>query len=155
MTSLPLQVLPRLRDIPLVSTYDICLRLEKSLQEAANEGQDIGKSLFYIRIMGILVHHVPTDRGLETVIYEISSSADDSALLQDGKMYFDIRPCTFAPLSIHLMCQVTDHSVRANKGRTPMPYGSPSCPSFDTMADVINDTLVEVTTQSHANAKRM
>ena len=100
MTSLPSQVPPRLRDIAhVVSAYNICLRLEKSLQDAANKGEDreVGKKLIYIRIMGYLIHHVPTDRGLKTVVLEISSSENDSDLLQIGKMYFDhyIRACMF------------------------------------------------------------
>jgi hypothetical protein len=40
----------------------MCLRLEKSLQEAANEGQNVKMDLIYVRILGFLVHHVPTDQ---------------------------------------------------------------------------------------------
>lgn len=50
-------------------------------------------------------------RGLKKVIDEISSSADVSAILQVGKMYYSqyIRVCTFAPLSnsTHLVCRLT------------------------------------------------
>ena len=96
MTSLPSEVPPR---FPYVANaYNMCLRLEKSLQEAANEGQNVGKDLIYIRILGFLFHHVPTDEGLKTIINEVCSTAGNSALLlQVGKMYFDhfIRPCTF------------------------------------------------------------
>ena len=60
----------------------MCLRLENSLQEATNGDRDVGKNLIYIRIMGYhLIHHVPTDQGLKTVVYEISSTISDSALL--------------------------------------------------------------------------
>jgi hypothetical protein len=103
MTSLPLQVPQRLRNLAhVVSAYNICLRLEKSLQETANGGQDVGKNLIYIRILGYLEHYVPTDRGLKTVVYEITSSANDSALLEVGQMYYNhyIRACTFASLLI-------------------------------------------------------
>ena len=96
MTPLPSEIPPR---FPYVeSAYNMCLGLEKSLQEAANEGQNVGKDLIYIRILGFLFHHVPTDEGLKTIINEVCSTACNSALLlQVGKMYFDhfIRPCTF------------------------------------------------------------
>jgi hypothetical protein len=103
MTSLPLEVPPRLQNLPhVVSAYNICLRLEKSLQKTADGGQDVGKKLIYIRILGYLVHHVPTDRGLKTVVYKITSSTNDSALLEVEKMYFNhyIRACTFESLLI-------------------------------------------------------
>ena len=77
----------------------MCLRLEKSLREAADEGQNVENN---VRILGFLMPNVPTqaDEGLETIVYEISSTAGDPAsLLQLGKMYFDhyIRTCTFSP----------------------------------------------------------
>ena len=43
--------------------------------------------------------------------------------------------------------------VRANKGCIPTPSNHASCPSFDTMADMINDTLT-VASQSHSTAKK-
>lgn len=104
MTSLPHEV-PRFRDNTYVIAYNMCLRLEKSLQEAANDGQNVEKELIYIRVLGFLLHHVPTDFGLKTIVYEISSTAGDSILLlQVGKMYFDhyIKACTFTPLSFNV-----------------------------------------------------
>jgi hypothetical protein len=110
MTSLPPQVPPGLQHIAhIVSAYNICLRLEKSLQSDRYEGKDVGRNLIYIRILGFLIHHVPTDRALKTVVYEISSCADNSALLKVGEMYYNhyIRACTFAPLSTLLLCHLT------------------------------------------------
>jgi hypothetical protein len=108
MISLPPQVPPRLQHLAhVVSAYNICLRLEDSLQKERKEIKDVEKKLVekklvYIRILGFLIHHIPSDRGVKTVVYEISSSEDNSALLEVGKMYYNhyMRACTFAPLSI-------------------------------------------------------
>ena len=43
--------------------------------------------------------------------------------------------------------------VRANKGPIPTPSNHPSRPSFDTVADMLNDTL-EDAPQSHSAAKK-
>ncbi|KXN80608.1 hypothetical protein AN958_09646 [Leucoagaricus sp. SymC.cos] len=138
MTSLPPKVPHRLRDVAhVVSAYGICLRLEKSLQLAANKGDNVGNNLIFIRILGYLIHYVPTDRGLKTVIQEIVSCVDESALLLVGKMYYD-----------HYI-----RAFRANKGRIPTPSNHASRPSFDTIADMINDTLVDAP-QSHSDAKK-
>jgi hypothetical protein len=97
MTSLPLRVPKRLQDSPdVVNAYDICLRLEKSVQLAVDKGDDVGNKQIYIRIIGYLIHYVPTDQALKHVVEEISSYADDSALLDVGKRYYDhfIRMCT-------------------------------------------------------------
>jgi hypothetical protein len=107
MTSLPLDLPLRLQYIPhVVSAYNICLRLEKSLQEDADEGRDVGINMVYIRILGYLIHHVHTDQGLKTVVYEIVSAKDNSALLELGMSYYNhyIRACTFAALRTHLLC---------------------------------------------------
>jgi len=80
---------------------------------------------------------VPTDRGLKTVVEEIGSSQDDSALLAVGKMYFD-----------HYI-----RAFRANKGRIPTPSNHVSRPLFDKITDMIKATLVEAP-QSHVDAKK-
>jgi len=155
MTSLPSEVPNRLRHIAnVVSAYNICLRLEKSLQSAVDRGEDIGDNLIFVRIPGYLIHYVPTDRGLKNVVQEISSCIDDSALLNVGKMYYDhyIRACTF-PNPLVQQRSLTHSPVRANKGRIPTPSNHASRPSFDTIADMVNDTLMEAP-QSHADAKK-
>lgn len=77
MTSLPPEVPSRLRHLAhVVSAYNICLTLEKSLQNAIDMGEDVGQDIINIRILGYLVHFVPTDRGLKTVVQEISSCED-------------------------------------------------------------------------------
>ncbi|KAF8968556.1 hypothetical protein BDZ97DRAFT_1799021 [Flammula alnicola] len=93
--------------------------------------------MIYIRILGYLIHYVPTGRGLKTVVEEISSCADDSALLTVGQMYYD-----------HYI-----RAFRANRARIPTPSNHASRPSFDTITDMIDDTLVEAP-QSHADAKK-
>jgi hypothetical protein len=92
MTPLPPEVSKRLRDTPeisITSAYDICLRLENTLQLAADKGEDVGNKLIYIRILGYLMHHSPTDQGVASVIKEIVSAAHSSELLDVGKWYFD------------------------------------------------------------------
>ena len=90
MTSLPLRVPERLRDIAdVVGVYNICLALEKSLQLAIDKGNDVGNSQIYIRILGYLIHYAPTDQGLWGNVKEIISCVDDSTILGVGKMYYD------------------------------------------------------------------
>ena len=48
---------------------------------------------------------------------------------------------------------LTRSPVRANKGRIPTPSNHASRPSFDMIADMVNDTLMEAP-QSHADAKK-
>ncbi|KJA16259.1 hypothetical protein HYPSUDRAFT_147992, partial [Hypholoma sublateritium FD-334 SS-4] len=89
------------------------------------------------RILGYLIHYVPTERGLKMVVEEICSCDDDSALLVVGKMCYD-----------HYI-----RAFRANRGCAPTPSNHASRAAFDTIADMINDTIVDAP-QSHANAKQ-
>jgi len=105
MTSLPPEVPKRLQHLAhVVSAYDICLKLEKSLslQMAIDKGEGVGQDMIFIRILGYLIHFVPTDQGLKVVVQEISSCTDSAALLAVGKMYYDhyIRACTFQSLLV-------------------------------------------------------
>ena len=106
MTSLPREVpasLQQHRNFPnIVSAYNICLGIERSLQEDVDKGNDVGRNQIYIRILGYLIHHVPTDHGLGHVVTEITSTMRDSDLLEVGKRYFDhyIRACTFRNLLV-------------------------------------------------------
>ena len=80
--------------------YEICLKLESSLQQAVNNGKNIGNDIIYIRILGYLIHFVPTDQGLRTVVNEIFSAESSQDILDVGKMYFNhyIRTCVFPNL---------------------------------------------------------
>ncbi|KAH9482082.1 hypothetical protein JR316_0004177 [Psilocybe cubensis] len=140
MTSLPPEVPRRLRHLAhVVSAYNACLRLEASIQQAINDNsEDVGKKMIYARILGYLIHYVPTDQGLKTIVDEIASCKDDTACLQLGRMYFD-----------HYI-----RAFKAKKGRTPTPSSHASRPSFDTIQDMIKDTLVEAP-QSHRQAKQL
>lgn len=163
MTSLPLEVPKRFRDIPdAVMAYDICLGLEKFLLLAVvNKGDDVGSKLIYVRILGYLVHHFPTDQGLGNIVEEIISSVDDSALQVDvGKIYYDhyIGACTFLFPKFQVNTQsaiylvLTRSPVRVNKGRIPTPSNN-ECPVlFDTIAKMATHSLVDVL-QSHTDAK--
>src|SRR5271155_4734769 len=108
MTALPPQVPNRLRDdAHAVSAYNICLGVQRSLQEAVDGGKDVGNNMIYIRILGYLIHYVPTT-GLKTVVYEIVSCPGNDALFNVGKMYYDhyIRARTFRR-STYSMCHLT------------------------------------------------
>ncbi|KXN84498.1 hypothetical protein AN958_12410 [Leucoagaricus sp. SymC.cos] len=137
MTSLPREVPQRLQHLAHpVSAYDICLRLEESL-ELAVDNDDVGNNLVYIRILGYLIHYVPTDLGLRKIVEEISSCVDDSAILAVGQLYYD-----------HYI-----RAFRANRAHIPTPPNHPSRPSFDRIQDMIDATLQEAP-QSHAQAKK-
>ena len=74
MTALPPEVPLRVQHLgSVVSTYITCMRLEKILQQDVDMGQNVGNGLIYIRILGYLIHYVPTDEGLRTVTYEIDA----------------------------------------------------------------------------------
>jgi len=107
MTSLLPEVPLRLQHIShAVDAYNVCLRLEKSLQQAIDRGEVVGKNLIYIRILGYLVHYAPNDQALNTVLTEIVSCPKDSDLLDVGRVYFDhyIRACMFP--SILIWCAI-------------------------------------------------
>ena len=115
-----LQLPPRLQSKPhVVSAYNICLKLEKFLQEAADGGQDVWRNIVYIRILGYLIHHVPTDRELRTILQEIVSCKDDTALLGVGRMYYDSIRCAFANL---LFIQCANHVTQLEPLRAQRQY---------------------------------
>ena len=96
MPPLPPELPSRLRELPnAVSAYGICLRLEATIQEN-NSKKDMARDQIFCRILGYLLHHIPTDQALKTVVYEVVSAKDDEALLKVGEMYFNhfIRACT-------------------------------------------------------------
>ena len=113
MTPLLPKLPERLQDdahIDAVSAYNICLRVESSIQQAVNNNENIsGNDIIYIRILGYFIHFVPMDLGLRMVVTEISSAKSDRALLNVGKMYFNhyIRACGFPNLLIQ-------HTMRCN-----------------------------------------
>lgn len=93
MTALPEQVPERLQNNShIVDAYKICLNLERSLQNDIDKEKSlkVERSIF-----------LPTPHGINDVCTSIVSCADDSALLDLGKMYFDgyIRACMFRHLS--------------------------------------------------------
>ena len=105
MTPLPPKLPERLQGdahVHAVSAYNICLRVEGSLQQAVNNDENIENDIIYIRILGYLIHFVPTNLGLRVVVTEIISAESDRALLDVGKMYFNhyIRACAFPNLLI-------------------------------------------------------
>ena len=125
MTSLPLKVPPTYEyNAHVKSAYDMCLRVEKSLQEASNNGQNVEKDLICIRILGFLVHNIPTDGGLRTFIYELSSTNGDPALLlRTGKLYFNhfIRACKFVPLSFNVISDEHSLQLKPLRGKYRLP----------------------------------
>lgn len=104
MAALPEQVPERLQNNShIVDAYKICLNLERSLQNDIDKEKSlkVERSIIYYRILGYLIHFLPTPHGINDVCTSIVSCADDSALLDLGKMYFDgyIRACMFRHLS--------------------------------------------------------
>jgi hypothetical protein len=81
----------------------VCLRAEEALEQAPDDATK-KMNMIYLRILGYLVHHVPTDRGLKVVITEIVSCKTDSALFEVGKLYYNhyLRACTFPNLLLKL-----------------------------------------------------
>lgn len=103
MTPLPPKLPERLQNdahVRAVNAYDICLRVQGSLQQAVDNGKNVGNDIIYIRILGYLLHFVPTNVGLKVVVTEIFVAKSDRDLLNLGKMYFDhyIRACAFLNL---------------------------------------------------------
>ncbi|KXN83403.1 hypothetical protein AN958_01476 [Leucoagaricus sp. SymC.cos] len=138
MTSLPHEVPQRLQHLAhVVSAYDICLKLEESLQLAVDNDDDVGNNPIYVRILGYLIHYVPTDLGLRKIVEEISSCVDDSAILAVGQLYYD-----------HYI-----RAFRANRAHIQTPSNHASRLSFDRIQDMIDATLQEAP-QSHAQAKK-
>ncbi len=90
MTSLPPNAPDRIENVPrLEEAYNVCLEQERSLQSTTEKGGHIGNDLVYIRILGYLLHLVPGEQGLKTVVEEINSCIEDSALIAFGQMYYD------------------------------------------------------------------
>jgi hypothetical protein len=122
MTSLPPKVPQRLQDnAHVVNAYNICLRLEASLQQAVINGDNVGNDIIYIRILGYLIHYVSTDQGLKTVVLEIISAMTDRALLDVGRLYYDhyIRACTFPRLLFSVLSDaVTSSSQQGSHTNT-------------------------------------
>ncbi|TFK31757.1 hypothetical protein BDQ12DRAFT_707890 [Crucibulum laeve] len=121
-----------------VSAYNICLQLQKSIQEEIDkkdsERKDIDKkddeirrNIISCRILGYLIHFVTQ---------EIFSCKDNESFVALGQTYYNFYIKAF----------------RSNKGRTPAPSSHPSRRSFDNLKDIIGGTLVEAP-QSHVNAK--
>ncbi|KIM38162.1 hypothetical protein M413DRAFT_420662 [Hebeloma cylindrosporum] len=140
MTSLPSEIPERLgKTAEVFSAYDTCLTLEKKLQLAFDKGDDVRDNLIYVRILGYLIHYVPTDQGLESIIEEVRScaDADDSALFDVGKSYYD-----------HFI-----RAFRANRSPIQTSSDCASPPLVDTHTDKMNDSLEEVT-KSHGGAKK-
>jgi hypothetical protein len=138
-----------------MSAYNICLTREREL--ADENVKDIKMDLIYIRILGYLLIYAPTDKAVHTLCLEIVSAereATGRGIFEVGKIYFN--HYVIACMLPRLLCPVfylTQSPVRSNKGRTPVPSNHASRPFFDTIADMINDTLEEAP-QSRATAKR-
>ncbi|KIM47226.1 hypothetical protein M413DRAFT_64063 [Hebeloma cylindrosporum] len=120
MTSLPPEAPKRLHNIADILAID--------------KGEEVGNNLIYIRILGYLLHHMPTDRGLRNLIEEINSCAEDSAILDVGNVYYGQFIWAF----------------RANRNPNQTYFDSPL---FDTSIDIVNDFSDEAP-QSHASATK-
>ncbi|KAI6030005.1 hypothetical protein EDC04DRAFT_2572635 [Pisolithus marmoratus] len=138
MPALP-PTLERYRDRPFVlDAYNICLRLQESIQRKIDSGKDMKKDMMYCRILGYLFHHFPAPEVNDNFVLEIKSSAfEEEKLLDLGKHFYE-------------------HFIKmfmSNKGRTPTPSLHPSWPSFDRLADIIM-TELQQPPKNHESAKK-
>ncbi|KAF4609700.1 hypothetical protein D9613_012064 [Agrocybe pediades] len=144
MTSLPSNLPKANQAIPEYdSVYKTCLRVERALSKLLAEKNHEQKTqlttdLIYIRILGYLLHFIPSHTGLDSLARQIKECSGDNDLLQLGQMYYDkyLRPFRF------------------NRGRTS--GSSRSSPiSFDTLDDMMTAYLTgEATPVSFATAKK-
>ncbi|KAF4613765.1 hypothetical protein D9613_008150 [Agrocybe pediades] len=145
MTSLPPNLPPENQAVPAyASAYGICLTVEHALTnllaDTTKNEEEIRLHLVYVRILGYLLHFMPTRAGLDNLAGEIqrsSTSAND--LVKLGKTYYD--------------CFL--RAYRSNDDGTPdvseEMFSSPS--EFETTADMMNDPL-DLDTELHAIAKK-
>ncbi|TFK32193.1 hypothetical protein BDQ12DRAFT_692868 [Crucibulum laeve] len=138
MTSLPTELPQSVQCIAnIVSAYNICLRLEKSLQEDIDNGKDVGLDMICSRVLGYLILFAQGYEGLKIIVHQIHTCANDTPkLLAVGKLYFDDYIWAF----------------RANRSRIRTPSTQSSRSSYDSSAKRIGTTLVEAP-QSYADAK--
>lgn len=99
--SLPPEIPLKYREITdAINAYNVCLNLEKSLQEKAGDGEDVEKNLVYCRVLGYLIRHASRDEVVASVASDIVSCQNDRAILDLGKTLCDrfIAACTFVQL---------------------------------------------------------
>ena len=146
--SLPLEVPKRFRDIlDIVTAYDICLRLEKSLQLAINKGDDVGNKLITFESLAILYTTCRQIKDRKTSSKKLPRASMILLFLMSGKYIMIIRsgPVRFCFQIFRSACNLdlTRSPVRANKGRisTPSSYKYPV--SFDTITKMAIHALVD------------
>lgn len=103
MTLLPTTVPKKLKhNAQVLTAYDICLKLENTLQLAVKTDGHVKNDLIYIRILGHLIHCMPTPEVLHAVVTEIIEATNSRAILDAGKTYFDdfLRLCMFLRLPV-------------------------------------------------------
>ncbi|KAF4609697.1 hypothetical protein D9613_012063 [Agrocybe pediades] len=155
MTSLPSNLPEASQAIPEYDpVYKTCLRVERALSKLLAEKNHEQKTqltteLIYIRILGYLLHFIPSRTGLDSLARQIKECSSDNDLLQLGQMYYDqyLRPFVFD----------NDGIVRFTSGRTSgSSRSSPmSRPSFDTLADMMTAYLTgEATPESFSTVKK-
>ncbi|KAF4609636.1 hypothetical protein D9613_012069 [Agrocybe pediades] len=125
MTSLPSNLPEANQAIPEYdSVYKTCLRVERALSKllAEKKHEQLTTDLIYIRILGYLLHFIPSRTGLDNLARQIKECSSDNDLLQLGQMYYDqyLRPFRFS------------------RGRTSVSSRSSpmSRPSFDTLEEM-------------------
>ena len=93
MTALPrpAELSSRLSTSPTIrGAYPIIFRFEQSAQTHPDP-----KRLIYARILGYLILEGPSDEARVAIAREVLSCADEDAMANNGKMYYDhyIRAC--------------------------------------------------------------
>ncbi|KAF8810920.1 hypothetical protein BYT27DRAFT_7185242 [Phlegmacium glaucopus] len=113
-------------------SYKIILSLENSVRSDPDT-----KKLIYARILGYLLLHRPSAQARLAVALEIVSCNGETALLANGKIYYDLYLRAF----------------KMAKGPILTPSQHISRPSFDTRKSMVMEMLVEAP-QNHREAKR-
>ncbi|KAF4614259.1 hypothetical protein D9613_008152 [Agrocybe pediades] len=74
------------------SAYGTCLVVEHALTnllaDTTMNGEEIRLHLVYIRILGYLLHYMPTRAGLDDLTHEIQISTSDNDLVELGQTYY-------------------------------------------------------------------
>jgi hypothetical protein len=138
---------------PPHQAYATCLALQASFPLLNWESPS---TQVCARLLGYMIIHSPTDDGRVNIVNEINSCSNDEELHNLAKFYIDnfLRVCELLPTHREelIFRHLIHRTVRQQKGRTPVPSGHISRPSFDEMQETLKYLLVEPP-KDYAHAK--
>lgn len=144
------------------TAYRTCLHREAAAIAAAviHPVQSGVSPLICARLLGYMIIHAPTDLGRRNISSEITSCRNKEEFFDLAKLYIQhfLRCCKYLLLDSSnswWTCSSSFKStVKAAKGRTPIPSNHPSRPSFDNVSDTFIHMLLEAP-QDHQSAKAL